>query len=185
VADTMGSNDALDLLTSDHRRAETLFSQAGTRGSEAGREGVVRQIIEELSIHAAVEEQVLYPVVRREVPDGEQLADHSIEEHQEVKETLARLEDLGPGSPEAGDLLQNLITSVRQHVQEEESRIFPMLRSTLRPETLEEMGEAITKAKKMAPTHPHPKAPSKGPGAAVAGAAAGVADKVRDALKRD
>jgi len=185
VTDTAETMDGIDLLISDHRRMETLFSEVGTRSTESGREEIVRRIIEELSVHAAVEEQVLYPTVRQEVEGGEGLAEHSIDEHQEVKETLAQIEDVGPGSAEARPLLDSLISSVRQHVQEEESQVFPRLRQTVRPETLQAMGEAMAKAKKMAPTHPHPKAPSKGPGAVIGGAAAGVADKVRDALRRD
>ncbi len=185
MADTTETMDGIDLLMSDHRRIETLFSQVGTRGSEAGQEEVARKIIEELSVHAAIEEQVLYPTVRRELPDGDALAEHSLEEHQEVKETLAQIESVGPGSAEAASLLTGLRSSFREHVQEEESQMFPKLRESLSSETIQAMGDAMAKAKKLAPTHPHPKAPSTPPGNVVAGPAAAVADKVRDALRRD
>jgi hemerythrin-like domain-containing protein len=137
-------------------------------------------VIRALSVHAAVEEQVLYPAVRKQLPDGEQQADHAIEEHQEVKETLAELEKVGASAPEATQLLHNLMSSVRNHVREEENDMFPRLRASLSANELEEMRDAVVKAKESAPTHPHPKAPSTPPGNIVAGAVARVVDKIRD-----
>ncbi len=180
------TTDAVNVLVDDHRTVERLFSQIILDPTDgAAQPEVVQSIIRELSVHAAVEEQVLYPVVRREVPGGEELADHSLEEHQEVKETLARIESMDLSSPETAQLVQQLISSVREHVEEEETELFPKLRANLPAERLQQMGDAIEKAKKMAPTHPHPKAPNTPPGNIVAGAAAAVVDKARDALRRD
>jgi hemerythrin superfamily protein len=182
--DTQPVQNGVDLLIADHRTAERLFSQFSTTVG-AARENVVGELIRELSVHAAVEEQVLYPVARREVPDAAELVDHSLEEHQEVKETLASLEKMDPSTPEAAQLVEQLVSSVREHVQEEETQLFPKLRAKVSEERLDEMGDAIQKAKGMAPTHPHPRAPNTPPGNIVAGAAAAVVDKARDALRRD
>jgi len=176
------TTDGLDVLIDDHRTADRLFTQLTAGSAETD---VVQEIIQELSVHAAVEEQVLYPLVRREVPGGEDLAEHSLEEHQEVKDTLATIESLDPSSPQRGQLLQQLVSSVREHVDEEENDLFPRLRASVPAEQLQQMAGAIEKAKTMAPTHPHPKAPSTPPGNVVAGAAAAVMDKARDALRRD
>ncbi len=185
MADTPPTTgDAIELLSSDHRRVEQLFSQAASAPGSPD-EDVVREIIRELSVHAAVEEQVLYPAVRRELPDGEQLADHSLDEHQEVKDTLARLESEGASGPEAANLLQRLISTVRDHVEEEETEMFPKLRAAVSAERLREMGEAMARGKDLAPTHPHPHAPNTPPGNIVGGVAAASVDKVRDALRRD
>ena len=181
-APSTGTTDAIELLTGDHRRADRLLFQA-TAGTPT--EDVVNEIIRELSVHATIEEQVLYPAVRQELPDGDQLADHALEEHQEVKETLANLESLDASGPEAAALLQQLASSFREHVHEEETQLFPKLTASITADRLEEMGEAMAKAKSMALTHPHPKAPSTPPGNVVGGAAAAVVDKVRDAVRRD
>ena len=176
----MNNRDAIDVLISDHRTVETLFSRLEMAGTID--QAVLEEVIRELSVHAAIEEQVLYPALRREVSNGEGLAEHSLEEHQEAKELLASLDKGGADDPQARQLVTQLMASVREHVQEEEGQIFPKLRSAMAPDTLIAMGEALEKAKAMAPTRPHPKAPSTPPGNIVAGAAAAVVDKARDAV---
>jgi hemerythrin-like domain-containing protein len=177
---TTEHTDAIDLLIGDHRRVEALFVQAEI---DATRDAAIKEIVKELSIHAAIEEQVFYPALRKELPDGDQLADHAIEEHQEVKEILVQL-DKGAGA-ETPSLVSRLITSVREHVREEESHLFRSIRDTVKQEQLLKMGEAMATAKKTAPTRPHPHAPTTPPGNVIAGTAAGLVDRARDALRRD
>ncbi|HSH58696.1 MAG TPA: hemerythrin domain-containing protein [Acidimicrobiales bacterium] len=177
--------DAITILMNDHRTVDQLFTHL--EGSPPGaeqRSQAVQEVIRELSVHAVIEEQVLYPAIREEVPGGEDLADHSIDEHQEVKEALARLERLDPADAETDKTLQQLTSDVRHHVGEEEGPggLFERLRASVSQERLEEMGEQLEAAKKLAPTHPHPKAPSTPPGNVVAGAAAAIMDKARDAF---
>ncbi|HVF06526.1 MAG TPA: hemerythrin domain-containing protein, partial [Frankiaceae bacterium] len=94
--------DAITLLREDHRKVVDLFQEIESIPSDAPpesarmkqRRALFEQVSEELSRHAVAEEQLLYPLVRIKVPNGDQLADHALEEHQEVKETLARLEKM-------------------------------------------------------------------------------------------
>jgi hypothetical protein len=60
--------------------------------------------------------------------------------------------------------------------------MFPKLRSALSAEQLHDIGQKLADGKAKAPTHPHPHAPASGPGAKVAGPAAGMVDRVRDKL---
>jgi hypothetical protein len=76
-----------------------------------------------------------------------------------------------------------LIELVRHHVEEEESDLFPEVRRALGRKRLAEIGEAMEKAKKAAPTRPHPRQPDEPPGNVIAGAVAGVVDKARDVLR--
>ncbi len=177
---TSQQTDAISVLIADHRHVESLFAQA-----EAGarRDETIKDIVREMSIHAAIEEQVFYPALRKELPDGDALADHAIEEHQEVKEILVQL-DRGAGD-ETQSLLSRLTTSVREHVKEEEADLFQRIQGAIKQDQLNEMGTAMAAAKKLAPTHPHPHAPTTPPGNVVAGAAAGVIDRARDAVRRD
>lgn len=82
-------------------------------------------------------------------------------------------------------LLTELVSNVKEHVAEGEGQIFPKLRTVTTESELVELGEKLEDAKKGAPTHPHPHshshAPRSGTGAKVAGMAAGVVDRVRDA----
>jgi hypothetical protein len=71
--------------------------------------------------------------------------------------------------------------SVRHHVEEEEHEMFPRVRKKLSRAQLLELGDLIERAKKVAPTRPHPKAPDEPPANAVAALAVGLVDRVRDA----
>ena len=108
--------------------------------------------------------------------------DESLHEHQEVKETLAALEDMDPTDAAYDQTVAALIADVRHHVEEEEGEMFPKLRSALSAEQLADIGQKLADGKTKAPTRPHPAAPASGPGAKVAGPAAGMVDRVRDKL---
>ncbi len=178
------TQDAIELLTADHVEVEQMFTQVETLPEGDARNDAVAAIIRELSIHAAIEEQVLYPAMRKALPDGETLVQEAIDEHQQVKETLAAIERADTPA-ERDPLLVQVIGNVRHHVEEEEDELFPKLRASVGSDELQDMGAKLAAAKKMAPTHPHPNAPNTPPGNVVAGAAAAVLDKARDALKRD
>ncbi|MEA2686706.1 MAG: hypothetical protein QOE93_1901, partial [Actinomycetota bacterium] len=180
MAATEPAQDAIELLTTDHREVEQLFAQIESSSGPA-QDQVVEKVIRELSIHAAIEEQVLYPVMRRSLSDGDAKVEEAIQEHQEAKEALADIERLG-STPARQPKLQTLMEGVRHHVKEEEDELFPELRSAVGEDELRKLGQALAAAKKMAPTHPHPNAPATPPGNIVAGAAAAVMDKTRDAI---
>ena len=184
MSDTTTQPDAIGLLTSDHAEVEAMFRQIESLPEGDARGAIVENVIRELSVHAAIEEQVLFPVMRKELPDGETLVQEAIDEHQQVKETLAAIER-ADAPVERNQLLVQLMGNVRHHVDEEETELFPKLQASVSKAELQEMGGKLAAAKKMAPTHPHPNAPNTPPGNLVGGVAAAVMDKARDALKRD
>src|SRR3954471_878746 len=177
--------DAITLLKNDHRDVEKLFKRFEKAGDNAHvqKRDIVDRIIEELSKHAAIEEQLFYPVTRATVPDVEDTALESIEEHHIVKWVLSELDGMDPRDERFEAKVTVLIENVRHHVEEEEGDLFPELRKAIKRKELEELAEAMEKAKKVAPTHPHPRAPDTPPGNLVAGAAAGAIDKAQDTGK--
>lgn len=174
------ARDAIAILETDHRAVERLFEEV--QGGSAGKDDVVERIVRELSIHDAVERELLYPAVREKLAgQGDALAEHSLDDHEAVASLLAEIESAGDVA--ARDrLLQQLMADVREHVEEEEREIFPQLRAVMSPAALDDLGYAIEEAKGRAPTHPHPHTPRSAVGARVAGAAASLADRARDAL---
>jgi hemerythrin superfamily protein len=174
--------DAITLLRNDHKTVEQLFKRfekAGDRAHVEKRQ-IVDRIIEELSVHAAIEELVFYPVARATVPDTEDIALESLEEHHIVKWLLSELEDLDPAHERFDAKVTVLMENVRHHVEEEESDFFPKVRRELGRTALADLGQALADAKKSAPTHPHPRASDAPPVNAVVGAIAGVVDRVGD-----
>lgn len=176
--------DAITLLKDDHRSLERLFKrfeQAGDRAFVEKR-ALVDRIIEELSRHAAIEEQLFYPVARATVPDTDDITLESLEEHHIVKWVLTELERMDPTDERFDAKVTVLIENVRHHVEEEETEFFPKVRDELGRNALGDLGDTMAKFKEVAPTHPHPTSPDTPPGNLVTGAAAGVVDHVTDTI---
>jgi hemerythrin superfamily protein len=178
--------DALVLLKADHKAVEKLFKKYEGLGDSAykTKRKVVDEIVAELSIHAAVEEQVFYPAVRTKLPDIEDDVLEGLEEHHVVKWTLDELKDLPADHERFHAKVTVLIESVRHHVEEEETEMFPAVRQGLGRKELAAIGAQLEDAKRVAPSKPHPKSPDTPPGNLVAGPAAASLDKVSAKVKK-
>ena len=172
------------MLKDDHKKVEQLFKRYEKAGDRAYAEkrDVVERIIEALSTHAAVEEQVFYPVVRAVVDNAEDVALESLEEHHIVKWVLSELDGMSPEAERFDAKVTVLIENVRHHVEEEESDLFPKVRNEMGRSALSELGEVMAAARQVAPTHPHPRAPDTPPANLALGAVAGVADRIGDTV---
>lgn len=170
--------NAVELVKRDHRTVETLF--AGFQSSDPQqRQEVLPQIIRELSVHAAIEEAYLYPLVADEVEGGGELVDEAEKEHQQVKEILGRLDGKvdKAHTKEVAEMVTRLQRDVQHHVEEEESELLPKLESAVSKTRLNDVGAEMKKAKDSAPTRPHPNQP---PATELTGKANAALDKARD-----
>jgi hemerythrin superfamily protein len=176
--------DAITMLKDDHRTVEGLFKRFENAGGRAfvTKRSVVDKIIEALSQHAAIEEELFYPATRATVPGIEDIVLESIEEHHIVKWVLSELEDLDPHAESFDAKVTVLIENVRHHVKEEEGDYFPKVRSALGRLPLAELGDAMATAKSRAPKRPHPRSPSTPPVNALANRVAGAADRMEDSM---
>lgn len=174
--------NAIALLTADHRAVEELFGKV--EGKKKPDQDAVDRIVKELSIHDAIEKQLLYPEVRSHTDHGGDVADHSEDVHDDVARILLQIDKSDNGSEEQVGSLTEVIRLVRAHVEEEESSIFPALKSSLSSTDLDKLGERLSTAKTVAPTRPHPHAPSEGLGTAVAGVMSAPLDKIKDAVQK-
>ncbi|MEX0848381.1 MAG: hemerythrin domain-containing protein [Ilumatobacteraceae bacterium] len=174
--------DAISLLRTDHKTVEQLFKRFEKAGDAAfvEKRQIVDRIIEELSIHAAIEELVFYPVVRATVPKAEDMTLESLEEHHIVKWLLAELDGMDPRHERFDAKVTVLMENVRHHVEEEQDDLFPTVRASLPRAALADLGQALAEAKRTAPTHPHPRSPDTPPANVLVGAVAGVVDRVGD-----
>ncbi|MEV5279407.1 hemerythrin domain-containing protein [Streptomyces sp. NPDC052811] len=173
--------NVIDELMSDHREVEEMFGRIQAMSGQ-GRQlrDLVDQVTIELVRHSVAEEQYLYPAVRQHVDGGDSLADKEIEDHSRVEKLLKRLEKTDTGSAEMSPLLQQLMDEVAAHVQDEENNLFPMLRRACTEQQLDDLGDKIRRAKSMAPTRPHPSAPSTPPANKLLAPGVGLVDRARD-----
>ncbi|MGA5760606.1 hemerythrin domain-containing protein [Nonomuraea bangladeshensis] len=176
--------DVIEVLTHDHREVEQMFSELeDLRGAIGERPKLLAEnVVIELVRHSVAEEQYLYPAVREHVPGGDELADDEIAEHAAAERTMQDLEQLEPGDDRFWPVLDRLMAEVRHHLREEEDELFPRLRAACDQEQLEELGAKVERAKKTAPTRPHPSAPDTPPGNRLLMPGAGLVDRIRDAL---
>ncbi|MFZ2548306.1 MAG: hemerythrin domain-containing protein, partial [Candidatus Microthrix subdominans] len=140
------------------------------------------QIIEELSTHAAIEEQVFYPISRVLSDEAHDQTLEGLEEHHLVKITLAELETLDPTDERFHPKVTVLMENVRHHVEEEENDLFPMMRETFGRNDMSDLGAALDEARSTAPTRPHPASPDAPPANLVTGLVAGIIDRIRDSI---
>lgn len=172
--------DAITLLTEDHRRADALFDRFEEATDPEAKRDVVGEITRELAVHAAIEEQFLYPTIASALPDGDALARDAVGEHQEVKEHLAALDRADPRASDYDVRVRRLIRDTRHHVEEEEGQLFPRLQAAVDEQRLAALGSAMAAAKLLAPRRAHPRAPNTPPGIVLAGPLAAVVDTLRN-----
>jgi hemerythrin superfamily protein len=178
--------DAITLLENDHRAVEDLFKKFEKAGDSAHKtkQKLVDRMIHELSIHAAVEETTFYPFVKGVNEELTSDVFESLEEHHVVKWLLSELDGM-PATAERFDAKATvLMENVRHHVDDEEREMFPLVRKALSRDQLNELGELIERAKKVAPTRSHPKAPDEPPGNVVSTVVSGFIDRVRETAKQ-
>jgi hemerythrin superfamily protein len=175
--------DVIAELVTDHQEVEELFGriEALPPGDEQ-RKKYADQAVIELVRHSVAEEEHLYPAVRAFLPDGDKVADKEIEDHAEAERTMKELEGVRAGDPEFDRLIGELMTEIRSHIRDEEDNLFPRLRSAAAEDELMKLGDKVRRAKKTAPTRPHPSAPDTPPANKLLAPGAGMVDRVRDAV---
>ncbi|MFF7972387.1 hemerythrin domain-containing protein [Streptomyces sp. NPDC007905] len=170
-------------LTTDHREVEEIFGriEALPPGSKE-RKVLADQATIELVRHSVAEEAYLYPAVRKHVTGGDSMADKELEDHAEAEQIMKDLEGLEADDPQFDALIARLMSEIRSHLTDEEQNLFPMLQQACSAEALDELGDKVRRAKKTAPTRPHPSAPDKPPANKLLAPGAGLVDRLRDAL---
>ena len=150
------SNDAIVLLKEDHKQVRKVFRDFQSAGEDATeRKGrLVEQMIELLTQHTYIENEVMYPRVRELLPDLEDDVLESYEEHHVADVLVMELSGMKPTDERFDAKTTVLIENVRHHMDEEEEDWFPKVRDGLGRNALQEIGEELLAAKKKAPTKP-------------------------------
>ncbi|MGN9841736.1 hemerythrin domain-containing protein [Nonomuraea sp. H19] len=126
------ATDVITLITKDHRTVESLFERLMKQ--EGDPTATVAELRALLIAHARAEEDRVYPGID---------AHHSVEEHKEAEILLDSLVRAEPGTSEFRKTLEQLVQAVMHHVQEEESRILPILAKSVGEKGLKELGKAF------------------------------------------
>ena len=127
--------DVITMLRQDHREVERMAAALDSAPGLEEKKQVARRVIRELAAHAAVEEVLVYPALRMKVKDGgERLADHSVEEHQQVKLLLDEAEHAMQKFPDMDRFMPEVraaVSATRHHIEEDGSAAAQLLAGPL------------------------------------------------------
>jgi hemerythrin superfamily protein len=174
-----GAGSVLARQRADHVELDRLLHELdGSTGS--AQEEVLGKIDRLVFSHAFAEETVLWPVLRRVLPDGDALTLQVEKEHQEVNELVSAIEVDGPGDPRRPARLARLVEVLREDVRDEEDVLFPRLQEAVSAEELRRLGRSWELMRRLSPTRPHPTVSRRPPGNALSGLPLTVLDRTRD-----
>ncbi|GAA2160458.1 hemerythrin domain-containing protein [Pedococcus bigeumensis] len=149
------STDAIVILKDDHKDVRALFREFEKSTTTKARKGtIVKKVIELLTVHTYIENEVMYPEVRRLLPDLEDDVLESYEEHHVADVLVMELANLKPGDERFEAKTTVLIENVRHHMDEEEQDWFPKVRQGLGRNQLQDLGAQLLEAKRKAPRSP-------------------------------
>ena len=150
------SNDAIVLLKDDHKQIRKVFRDFQAAGDEASsRKGtLVTKMIELLTQHTYIENEVMYPRVRALLPELEDDVLESYEEHHVADVLVVELSMMKPDDERFVAKTTVLIENVDHHIDEEEKEWFPKVREGLGRKQLQDLGAEMIEAKKKAPKRP-------------------------------
>jgi len=121
------SNPAISLLKEDHDRVQALFDHFEKAEGRAEKKRIVREALTELKVHAALEEELFYPAVRKAI--GKEIMNEADEEHHVAKLLIAELETMKGSESHYDAKFTVLAENVRHHIKEEENEMLPQARS--------------------------------------------------------
>jgi len=113
--------DAIAMLKDDHDKVEQLFKQFEQASGDGRKEKLAREICRELTVHAAIEEEIFYPACDGKVED--ELLKEAYVEHDAAKVLIAEIEAGGPGDEFYDAKVKVLKEEIEHHVEEEEKRM--------------------------------------------------------------
>jgi hemerythrin superfamily protein len=130
---TLGmSNDAIDLLEADHKQLKELFEKFEEAKDRRSKHPVIDKALKLLAVHATVEEELFYPALRKaKLDEMKPLLDEALEEHHVARILMAELKRMAHKENREDRYeakFEVLAESVRHHIEEEESDMFPKAR---------------------------------------------------------
>ncbi|MGI8776087.1 MAG: hemerythrin domain-containing protein [Acidimicrobiales bacterium] len=173
----MGRN-AIEVLASEQGELRRLFERVSSPDDDRPR--VLKELMQALVNHLAMEKEMLVPVLKGRAVDGHAIADQLTAQHDRLERTLTLLERRKVNSPDVPGLVTELLDINDEHAHTVETAIAPALRAALGPEELDELGNRMESDERSMLTRAHPLLPDSGPIATATRRVAEIVDRIRD-----
>lgn len=117
--------NAFELLMEDHKKIKDLCGEFEAAPDAVTKQQIAEQVLKELSLHTAIEEELFYPAARGANENADELVDEALVEHEAAKAFAGELQAMSPTDEGYDDKFRDLAESVTHHAEEEESELFP------------------------------------------------------------
>jgi hemerythrin superfamily protein len=133
-----------DMIRFDHSHVMVTFHQYTKDKKPSVKKALADTICTAVDIHAQLEEEIFYPVMR-ELDGEDPFMRKAVPEHDEMRRIIAQLQKADPSSPEHDRLVYELMRDVMHHVADEETEALPRAESMLSQDRLSELGTHMTR----------------------------------------
>jgi hemerythrin superfamily protein len=133
-----------DMIRFDHSHVMVTFHQYTKDKRPSVKKALAETICDALEIHATLEEEIFYPVMRPRAAD-QKVMEKSEPEHMEMRRIIQELRRTDPRDSRHDELLFELMRDVVHHVADEETVLLPEAEQTLSKDRLSELGTQMTK----------------------------------------
>ena len=143
--------DALSLLKQDHEKVKGLIKQVEETSDRATkqREELFQTIVDELTVHERIEEEIFYPTVQKH-EKAKDLILESYVEHGVVDDLLDQISTIETGDEKWMPSFKVFKENLEHHMKEEEGELFPKVESIFSKDQLTKMGEQMAALKEQA-----------------------------------
>ena len=140
--------NALTLLKEDHDKVKKLLEQGESTTERAvkTREELFTKVKQELVVHEAIEEEVLYPALR-EFAATKEVVLEAYEEHHVVDVIVGELEATPVDDETWAAKFTVMKENLEHHIEEEEDEMFKQARKVMDESELEELGARMATRK--------------------------------------
>ena len=123
--------DAIALLKQDHKLVSQLFDEF-EKADDEEQSAIAQRVCQLLTVHATIEEEILYPAAKQAFEDeeDEDMVNEAEVEHGSAKELIAKIEGMSDGDEHFKATVTVLGEYIKHHVKEEENELFPQLKKT-------------------------------------------------------
>ena len=133
-----------DMIRFDHSHVMVTFHQYTKDKRPSVKKALAETICDALEIHATLEEEIFYPVMRPRAAN-QKVMEKSEPEHMEMRRLIHELRNTDPRDSRHDELLFELMRDVQHHVADEETVLLPEAEQTLTKDRLSELGTQMTK----------------------------------------